>query len=466
MMRGCIYHHRKQRLPIRQSASKVVHELVPFWEKSRLPKQQNYHIIKKITDLYAIHVRLMKNRSRLNMNDESRRFKFTTTMDKLFYISHANSDHLIKNEEDRRFLAIQRESLTQGSFGPMDRNLAETEQRAAERNTRFTERLSTLTRQTAISRDEHGGTVYTSSNSNDSDDEPLASLVSAKQPIRRKRIISESVTAVLDRTNTSIRKSTMLIASVLNEAGCSSASAVLSKSTIHRRRQRCRSESARQIKQNYTAAKCVVHWDGKTLPDVSGDPMEENDRLAVLASSLIDGKTKLLSIPKLPSGTGQITADAVFEIVKSWDLDTHVIDTHVIGMCFDTTASNTGRIHGACVLLEQLIGRNLLWMACRHHIFEVLLSDVFTICLGPSTGPEILFFKRLRDHWGKLQHRPKQQLTPLILASDSLKQFILTQLTIVQPRADYKEFLQLAAQRIGLEIHAPIRKPGAIHRAR
>ena len=108
-------------------------------------------------------------------------------------------------------------------------------------------------------------------------------------------------------------------------------------------------------------------------------------------------------------------------------------------MCFNTTASNTGRFHGACVLLEQLIGRNLLWMACRHHIFEVLLSDVFTICLGPSTGPEILFFKRLRDHWGKLQHQPKQQLTPLILASDSLKQFILTQLTIVQPRADYKE---------------------------
>ena len=174
----------------------------------------------------------------------------------------------------------------------MDRNLAETEQRAAERNTRFAERLSTLTRQTAISRDEHGGTVYTSSNSNDSDGEPLASLVSAKQPIRRKRIIS-----VLDRTNTSIRKSTMIIASVLNEAGCSSSSTVLSKSTIHRRRQRCRSESARQIKQNYTAAKCVVHWDGKMLPDVSGDPAEENDRLAVLASSLIDGKTKLLSIP-------------------------------------------------------------------------------------------------------------------------------------------------------------------------
>ena len=167
------------------------------------------------------------------MNEESRWFKFITTMDKLFDISHANSDHLIKNE-DRRFLALQRESLTQGSFGPMDRNLAETEQRAAERNTRFAGRLSTLTRQTAISRDEHGGTVYTSSNSNDSDDEPLASLVSAKQPIRRKRIISESVTAVLDRTNTSIRKSTMIIASVLNEAGCSSSSAVLSKSTIHR----------------------------------------------------------------------------------------------------------------------------------------------------------------------------------------------------------------------------------------
>jgi len=44
----------------------------------------------------------------------------------------------------------------------------------------------------------------------------------------------------------------------------------------------------------------------------------------------------------------------------------------VVGMSFDTTAANTGHRNGTCVLLEHKIGKDLLWLACRHHILEVL----------------------------------------------------------------------------------------------
>lgn len=51
-------------------------------------------------------------------------------------------------------------------------------------------------------------------------------------PAKRKRVMSSRVCAVLDRTNTSVRKASMVVASVLNEAGTSTSRTVLSKSTV------------------------------------------------------------------------------------------------------------------------------------------------------------------------------------------------------------------------------------------
>jgi hypothetical protein len=185
----------------------------------------------------------------------------------------------------------------------------------------------------------------------------------------------------------------MILASVVNEVGCSTSSAILSKSTIHRQRLKFRCEAATQIKDDFRPSKAVVHWDGKLLPDLTGVDTEQVDRLPVLLSSLVDGSTKLLGVPKLTSGSGKAATEAVLEYLKSWQCE-----LLVIGMCFDTTASNTGRLNGACTLLETAIGRSLLWLACRHHMFEVLLSDAFAVCFfGPSTGPEILLFKRFKE---------------------------------------------------------------------
>jgi len=148
----------------------------------------------------------------------------------------------------------------------------------------------------------------------------------------------------------------MILPSVINDSGCSTSSSVLSKSTVHRVRQKCRREAAENIKE---ASESVVHWDGKLLPDITGIYRSiQVDRLPVLISSLIDGSTQLLGIPKLSSASGQTAANAVFELLKSWHCD-----ELVVGMCFDTTASNTGRMNGACTLLEVARQQNLLRMA-------------------------------------------------------------------------------------------------------
>ena len=478
VMRNFVFYHRSKKLTINASTQEVFAQVMPFWEKSRIPTRQKHHIVQKIKQLYSEYSGLMKHRSRSNPTDRLNQDKYTKKLDTLFDISHARAEQMIKIDEDREFLRLQRMARV-GAMTSVDKKLAAKEKRSAERHKRLKQRqqaskseasaaATTVARVDAIE-------PADSSDGEELDDEtdadfhsPSAKAVATSVQPKRQHIISPTVSAVLDRTNTSIRKSAMILASVVNEAGPSTSSVVLSRSTVHRRRQLFRKESADKIKANYCPAKSTVHWDGKLLPDVTGSGDDQIDRLPVLITSLDDRSTKLLGVPKLPSGSGKAAADAVFQELVSWECL-----PDVIGMCFDTTASNTGRLSGACTLLEQSLGRDVLWLACRHHMFEVLLANAFNECFGPTTGPEILLFKRFKDCWSSLIHQQlslddvaKLQKTPKIAASDSLKAFISQQLGETHAREDYKELLNLAGLLLGLAITATVRKPGALHRAR
>uniref|UniRef100_A0A8D9F7E9 Uncharacterized protein n=1 Tax=Cacopsylla melanoneura TaxID=428564 RepID=A0A8D9F7E9_9HEMI len=147
-------------------------------------------------------------------------------------------------------------------------------------------------------------------------------------------------------------------------------------------------------------------------------------------------------------------------------------------MCFfDTTASNTGRIKGACTLLENMLERDLLYLACRHHILEVVLRSVFDCKMGSTTGPHPDIFKRFSNAWRNLDHKKIEvgtkdktilkHLTPQIIEDVSA---FLKFKAEKQPRADYVELLQLALLFIGNEDESQgnvvIKAPGAISHAR
>jgi len=64
------------------------------------------------------------------------------------------------------------------------------------------------------------------------------------------------------------------------------------------------------------------------------------------------------------------------------------LENLVLAMCFDTTSSNTGRLSGVCVILDQLLGRTLLHLGCRHHVLELrVLAAAFAVHMGPSKAP-------------------------------------------------------------------------------
>lgn len=75
----------------------------------------------------------------------------------------------------------------------------------------------------------------------------------------------------------------------------------------------------------------------------------------------------------------------------------HPVNT-VLNMC-----ASTGHESAACVSLQAVLGRPLLWLACRRHVGEVVLKHVWrALKIEVSKSPEVTLFQRYN-----------QALTPL-----------------------------------------------------
>jgi len=143
---------------------------------------------------------------------------------------------------------------------------------------------------------------------------------------------------------------------------------------------------------------------------------------------------------------------------------------------FDTTASNSGRLNGACVLLEQKLGKNVLFLACHHHIFEIILQAVFIEAkFAPSSGPDIPLFKRFVNNWKNINKNEYSVWTDdsmtfdiLNNVRDEILDFAEKRLQDCFPRDDYKEFLQLIVIFLGGKLKGNVNfwQPGAYHLAR
>ena len=93
-------------------------------------------------------------------------------------------------------------------------------------------------------------------------------------------------------------------------------------------------------------------------------------------------ENKILYITKTEDSTGKVEADKVKEVLESWK-----ITENIIACGFNTTSSNTEVHVGSCTILQQLLQRQLLWLACRHHILEIVIGAAFTELLGESKSP-------------------------------------------------------------------------------
>lgn len=148
-------------------------------------------------------------------------------------------------------------------------------------------------------------------------------------------ILTPELVSALDRTQTSDRNAMFIISAVVTSLGLDINRYNVSYSSIRNARISKRDEIVDLIKKEEIKESCVVHWDGKTLP--TGQGVSKAERLSILISGT--NTEKILHAPFLSDGTGMSQASAVFETLTEWN-----ICDNIKAMCFDTTASNTGKL--------------------------------------------------------------------------------------------------------------------------
>ena len=71
-----------------------------------------------------------------------------------------------------------------------------------------------------------------------------------------------------------------------------------------------------------------------------------------------------------------------FDVTKEFLMSWKVMKEQLVGMVFDTTASDSGREVVACKLLEVWIGQPILWLGCRRHIAELHIGSAVKYVMG------------------------------------------------------------------------------------
>ena len=203
------------------------------------------------------------------------------------------------------------------------------------------------------------------------------------------------------------------------------------------------------------------------MVSLTGD--EKVDRLRIIISC--NSVDQLLAVPQLTTGTEQAKSDAIIQTINEW-----ILNVDVKAFSFDTTSAITGLHNGTCTLLEAKLGHDALYLACRHHIHEIIVEEMFSSCFNPASSPEIQLFHKFKQFWSNVKqcvYTPGVQDEAVSSELDLETQpgvlaYAIEQLEINHPRDDYRELLEITI--IFLEVvpskGIKFMKPGAMHWAR
>jgi len=268
----------------------------------------------------------------------------------------------------------------------------------------------------------------------------------------------------------------MIVTPALAAAGVNVSQLTLSRASLMEARNNSREILAAAVRQNFQpAVPLVAHFDGKLLPNIDGSKRELQDCMPVVVSGL--GINKLLGIRKLPVGTGTLMGQKVVEFVREWP----GVEEHLAGLCFDTTASNTGVHTGAITVVQQSFSKRLLFLACRHHVHEICAAAMFDTFFV-SKGPEIELFGRLKSQWEFIDTAKFEPMDSDATGEGCLLPgerawlesrratavaALRKHLENAQPREDYREFARLTIRILGENLpEEGFCCPCAYHRAR
>ena len=166
---------------------------------------------------------------------------------------------------------------------------------------------------------------------------------------------------------------------MINNSGGDIGDMTLSTSSARLHRASARKELAATVREEFSCGVGQINFDGKLMKGLEG--FGKVNRLAVVLVQ--ENENKLLCIAKMEQSTGRVEAEKIKEVLVEWG-----VAEKIIACGFDTTSSNTGVNKGCCVILQTLLKRQIPWLACRHHIPELIIGAAFTTFFGDTKSPD------------------------------------------------------------------------------
>ncbi|ESO06019.1 hypothetical protein HELRODRAFT_160132 [Helobdella robusta] len=382
VLRSLFYNIREVKLNIKGAARLTIKKVFIFWEKARIQTKHLKDSVAKLEKLHEEWRKLQKNSNRTGPAQTEKEKLFKAILDDLFDIAHQDALQTA-TEEDKLFLLKQREKGCPGVMGGVDLKCVKAEERWQKRNASEMTRLTKFRTSSELEELKSLGSSTSDEDEiedNDQRTEKVDMVTLNYGPEKKMKkytrgteeIVNEKLFLILDRCAISDRDAARIISATI--------------------------ESLSHDSQQYIVKLegAVVHWGGKLLPDMLNK--ENVERVAVLISC--GEEEQLIGVPLLENGAGSTIAKSVYSELGKWG----ALDK-IQAMSFDTTAVNTGRIKGACVLLEQLMEKKLLYLPCRHQILEVVLRSVFDAALGKTTGPQSDIFKKFKTEWNSIDKK-------------------------------------------------------------
>lgn len=352
-------------ISVRQCAVSVCGKYLRVWEKFQVPMKKAIKITDKLETEYNTWIKVKKNKFSTTTDQVNLRKEFSERLDTEFDVRRIPQPigEEVEGEEEMNVEMMdiqvdQPEASTSGGTGSKERSgkILAREKIKEQAKRRRIDSLS-----------DESPSMSTGGMGRDSPPYQSPSPGSPRQP--KKRVLTEEVFAIIDATALSDRVAFQIICGVAKALGFNVVEdLVLSYQTLMRARSDYREKTAKRVKESFDPKFATVHWDGKLMKDVTR--RKNVDRLPILLSQ--ESGVKLLKVPKIDDGTGATQAEAVFEVLTEWN----AVDD-VTAMCFDTTPADTGQFNGACAILEMKLGRDLLKLACRHHVYELMLKGAF-----------------------------------------------------------------------------------------
>ncbi|XP_057335392.1 uncharacterized protein LOC130674123 isoform X3 [Microplitis mediator] len=131
--------------------------------------------------------------------------------------------------------------------------------------------------------------------------------------------------------------------------------------------------------------------------------------------------------------------------------------------------------NGICEAIEKRLGKDLIWLPCRHHIFEIILKSAFEVYWPVTSGPNVPMLGRFKNAWDQIDKTNYKSGIEDNIVDDfvshqkhEISSFITQSLQLLRPRDDYKEFFELSLIFLGEMPQGKVyfKRPGAVHHAR